>query len=297
MLLDSVPETPWWYMALLSGVVVTTMFFCGASPKTATLLDRKKNDDAPSTEEVHSPTSIEAERWFPSLITVPWSEADQLGGCPWNFLGCDSVEDALARIWCSPLHSSLRKPFQNLLTTVKDLKVVRCGSEDTHYAVVYTLLTGALVFGCAPLDLSVGLDLADEGLRRRRGASRTPSNETPLQCLSPFYRIHDGLGVLISMRHLPLLFTSPADTLQGSCFYVYPSRALRCEGHLVKFARVDSLCTVCADTRKEIARCTYIESSGVFEDDEEPLDFVAATVVNLTAPPTCSAWAHTSTWN
>merc|ERR1719230_1825739 len=125
-------------------------------------------------------------------------------------------------------------------------------SETTSFSIVYRLNSGAELFGGQPLELSVGLDLegiSEPGLRRRHGnqGRAMPGHETMgldngLPCLAPFYRIHDGFGCLLSSKHLPVLLAHPSDTIQGSCFYVYPTRCMEfvrgCQNQfLVKFAR------------------------------------------------------------
>lgn len=109
----------------------------------------------------------------------------------------------------------------------------------------------------------------------------------------PFYRIHDGFGVLLSNRHLPLLMSSPTEGLYGSCFYVYPSRALEPVGlrsPLIRFARVDKTCSASAAAGVEQPTVVYFEHDGAqTEDEEAPIAFVGDTIMNVSgqrvAPP------------
>jgi len=130
------------------------------------------------------------------------------------------------------------------------------------------------------------------GLRQRRGegslqpGSAEEESAVPFPSLLPFYCVHDGFGVLLSIKHLPLLLGSPEDAVHASCFYVYPLRALEPahrRDHLVKFARVDKNCVACLDVRRQGRRVVYLEKSGevVDDDDEHPMAFVGDTVRNL----------------
>jgi hypothetical protein len=243
---------------------------------------------------------LEDEPWFPLVEYKCWQEAEHLQGCPWCFDGCETVEDVIKSIWRSPLHTGLQQALSALLSRVKDVRVARVHNripDEIHFAIVYSLKSGAELFGGQPLDLSIGLDLDssnEPGLRRRRvhnddlWYSEPPAAvelDSGLPCLAPFYRIHDGFGCLLSSNHLPLLLANPSDSVQGSCYYVYPTRwmqPVRGNQHLVKFARVDKLCTACADCRDENPHVVFAETNGdITEDDEPPLDFVADTVCNI----------------
>merc|ERR1739848_271421 len=94
---------------------------------------------------------------------------------------------------------------------------------------------GATIFGGPPLDSAVGLDLTsnNEGLRHRKTARRwfsftsEASGSSLLPALAPFYRIHDGVGVVLSTKDLPALVADPKGSYgAGSCFYIYPRDTL-----------------------------------------------------------------------
>eukprot|EP00929_Paragymnodinium_shiwhaense_P007557 TRINITY_DN111473_c0_g1_i1.p1 TRINITY_DN111473_c0_g1~~TRINITY_DN111473_c0_g1_i1.p1 ORF type:complete len:352 (-),score=74.46 TRINITY_DN111473_c0_g1_i1:48-1103(-) len=244
------------------------------------------------------------EKWVPKLDRKPWAEAHLLPGSPWSFDGCEDLQAALERVWRPPLGPELDKAYNALRARVKDLSVAKVRLplvKEVHYVLVYTLITGAELFGGAPTELSVGVELgpgmetdedAFSGLRQRRGGPKEkavapgPADDLILPSLAPFYRIHDGFGVLISFKHLAVLCTSPQDYCHGSCFYVYPIRSLEPltrQPHLVKFARVDKSCVCCVDATKEhVSKVVYVENQGAMEeDDEDPIAFVADTVCNV----------------
>eukprot|EP00933_Yihiella_yeosuensis_P038740 TRINITY_DN3267_c0_g1_i1.p1 TRINITY_DN3267_c0_g1~~TRINITY_DN3267_c0_g1_i1.p1 ORF type:complete len:223 (-),score=27.66 TRINITY_DN3267_c0_g1_i1:153-821(-) len=182
--------------------------------------------------------------------------------------------------------------------TVKVAKVSLGYDKEVHWCIIYVLKTGAELFGGQPTEHTVGLDLSDDdnsevapgGLRQRRAKEPKPSRkttqpDTPLPCLLPFLRIHDGFGCLMSTKHLPLVLESPHDTIHGSCYYVYPQKGLTSVlgvPNLMKFARVDKQCFVCIDLRQDVPGVVYVERTGdTIEDDEEPLTFIADTVSNI----------------
>lgn len=247
-----------------------------------------------------SPGRIEDELWFPEIEYKDWEEAGQMPGCPWSFDGCESVQDVIKSIWRTPLHTGLQQALSALLSRVKKVRVARVHdrmTDETYFSVIYTLNSGAELFGGQPLDLSIGLELegiSEPGLRRRHGVAIDQYSfndescvdlDSGLPCLAPFYRIHDGFGCLLSSKHLPILLANPGDTIQGSCYYVYPTRwmePVRGSGFLVKFARVDKNCAAAADSREEHPHVVFAEKNGdLTEDDEPPLDFVADTVCNI----------------
>mmetsp|Transcript_68653 Transcript_68653/g.200930 ORF Transcript_68653/g.200930 Transcript_68653/m.200930 type:complete len:351 (-) Transcript_68653:253-1305(-) len=252
----------------------------------------------------------DAEPWRRQLDAKGWQQAGQLEGCPWSFDGCDDVQDAMERIWRRPLARDLHSTFEVLKASVQNIQVARFQASDFDEAVfvaVYALRGGAELFGGAPLEHTVGVELfGEESCEPGRGTSpvRRPSSPTrrrwgecsprssvsepsdlPLPCLSPFYRIHDGFGVLLSIDDLPRLLSNPGDSVDGSCFYVYPVRGFEPVAphrSLVKFARVDRHCVACANCLAEDPRVVYVERTGDhFEDEETPLAFVADTISNV----------------
>jgi len=252
---------------------------------------------------------LENENWVPRLDKKHWSEVHTMPGSPWSFDRCNTLADALERVWRPPLGPELEKAFDALKARVANLHVAKVKLplvKELHYVLVYQLITGAELFGGAPTELSFGVDLGvgpgmeqDEddfsGLRQRKGlhkqAQKTAGapdvpDDLLLPCLAPFYRIHDGFGVLNSFKHLAVLCTSPEDYVSGSCYYVYPIRALervKTQPHLVIFARVDKACVVGADVTKEHVQKVYYIDKGhdMDEDMEEPISFVADTVCNV----------------
>lgn len=249
---------------------------------------------------------IQAEPWVPKLEVREWQQACQLAGCPWSFDACEDLPEVLDTIWRQPLCKELQTALEALKPRVKSLQVAKVSltmPPAVHFVIIYKLITGAEIFGGAPLEHAVGLELGEDpdrdadggvsadGFRRRRGSS-TPSTQTategfdiPLPALLPFYRIHDGIGILLTSKHLPVLLGSPGDTVDGSYFYVYPARGLEPHGNregIVRFARVDRLCSACADCREEVPTVIYIEKSGQqTPDDEQLLPFIADTVSSI----------------
>jgi len=305
-------DVPWWWLGGVVGtmfiVVLSAFMLPGMSwgdqksqvkQDTATAQEAKRK----ATKKVKrggedSPSRIEDEPWYPEVEYKEWQDAGELAGCPWSFDGCDSVQDVIKSIWRTPLHTGLQQALSALLSRVKRVRVVRVHyrmSDETFFSIVYGLNSGAELFGGQPLDLSVGLDLegiSEPGLRRRHGGGGSPlrdeasmSLDNGLPCLAPFYRIHDGFGCLLSTKHLPVLLANPSDTIQGSCYYVYPTRwmePVQTSEFLVKFARVDKNCSATADAREEHPHVVFAERNGeLTEDDEPPLDFVADTVCNI----------------
>eukprot|EP00439_Symbiodinium_sp_Y106_P055026 s1815_g7.t1 len=215
-----------------------------------------EDDDIPLNEEP----------WIPTMEVKDWTEAASFESCPWNFGHCESVEDVLNCIWKTPVPKDLHVGFDAMQKSVKSVSIayVKLGTlKEIHYCILYTLRSGAELFGGAPSEQTVGLELdpgeETAGLRRRRGAEasanswRIVNDENPLPCIAAFFRIHDGFGTLMSRKHLPLLLESPGDTIHGSCFYVYPKRGLQPMGQrptLLRMARVDKTCCVAVDRRK-----------------------------------------------
>lgn len=261
-------------------------------------------------------SSLKEEPWLPVVEVVNWREACNFPGCPWNFDGCESMEHVFERIWCNPIHQGLHDSSLVLMGKCKDVRVARCSYNvktiDVQFLVVYVLKSGAELFAGAPRDFGVGVNLPDEddeswvdigseGLRNRAGgpspATRyaPKSPDLPLPCLAPFYRVHDGMGVLLNHQHIPVLMNSPYDSIKGSCFYVYPANAVKPFGrgnHLVKFARVDNKCIVCANMHDERSGVIYVDGNNALEPDEEdPLEFVADTVSNIAGHNALPAWA------
>lgn len=241
---------------------------------------------------------ISQEPWVPELLIKEWREAGQFFDCPWCFEGCDSVKDVLHCIWGRNIASKgLQQSLNALLAKVKNVRVAKVNyrmTGDVYWAALYTLQSNAEIFGCQPLDHSVGVDLDCDimpGLRRRRGSGSESQGrlseveEIGLPCLAPFYRIHDGFGCLLSHKHLPIILANPNDNMGGSCFYVYPNRCLiplKLKPSLLKFARVDKNCVACASSRDEHPNVVFAEHNGqITDDDESPLDFCADTVCNI----------------
>lgn len=308
-----VADVPWFwiggitatiFIVVLSAVMLPYMTWPDqkkAQASAAVEAAAKRKAASPKKKQDSSPGRIEDELWFPEVEVKKWQDAGQIGGCPWCFDGCDSVQDVIQSIWRTPLHTGLQQALSALMARVKNVRVARVHyrmTDETYHAVIYTLNSGAELFGGQPLEMAVGLDLegiSEPGLRRRRGANgqSSPQNdndddfglENGLPCLAPFYRIHDGFGCLLSSKHLAVILANPSDTIQGSCFYVYPTRCLepiKHADHLVRFARVDKQCAACADSREEHPHVVFAESNGdLTEDDEPPLDFVADTVCNV----------------
>mmetsp|Transcript_123869 Transcript_123869/g.358247 ORF Transcript_123869/g.358247 Transcript_123869/m.358247 type:complete len:334 (+) Transcript_123869:80-1081(+) len=305
------PEVEWWWVV---GVFVAVALSALVPIATAAFGpgrygDKSKSEDKPKAatrdsrgdaDEAVSHRPLEEEPWAPKLEIKDWQSASELPGCPWNFDDCSGLSEALERIWRKPLCADLQSGFDALKPRVRNLQIARVTvtmPRAVHFAVVYTLNTGAELFGGAPAEHAVGLDMGDDasvgsaGLRRRRGSaspekgSSTEAFSTPLPCLLPFYRIHDGFGVLLVLKHLPLLLASPGDSVAGSCFYVYPARGLEpvaARGDLLKFARVDKACLACARAGLEEPCVVYVERGGeTTEDDEHPLCFIADTVSNI----------------
>mmetsp|Transcript_53189 Transcript_53189/g.167152 ORF Transcript_53189/g.167152 Transcript_53189/m.167152 type:complete len:340 (+) Transcript_53189:2-1021(+) len=254
----------------------------------------------PSVVEDESPGSLHEEPWCPRFEVKDWREADDIPGCPWDFEGCETVVDALGRIWCEALPGELEPAFEVLKIKVRGLQVARMAvsfpREEVRHAIIYTLQTGAELFGGDPLPRgrapAAPAAQANAGLWQRRSGpqgGRTSAGQSgPASLpshLAPFFHIHDGFGVLLSTRHLPLLLCSPDDSVDGSCFYVYPVRgleAIKRHPHLFRFARVDRNCVACVHYHEEFAGIVYAESTGeLVEEEEAPLAFIADTVSNI----------------
>eukprot|EP00440_Ansanella_granifera_P021796 gb/GFBE01023663.1/.p1 GENE.gb/GFBE01023663.1/~~gb/GFBE01023663.1/.p1 ORF type:complete len:312 (+),score=62.87 gb/GFBE01023663.1/:1-936(+) len=283
-----------WLIALLVIGILAVIVWAAVFSASKKPAKKQKLED--SVDEV-GPLSEES--WVPTLNVKDWKQAHELPGCPWNFDGCGSLDDVLSCIWKAPVPKELQVGFDALQKRVKNISVAHIilTSREAHFCVVYSLITGAELFGGAPAEHTVGVELIgepeeDSGLRRRRGASSTSSgwakstSDTPLPCLMPFFRIHDGFGAVMSRKHLPLLLESPADTVHGSSFYVYPRRGLEplaLRPSLLKVGRVDKTCCLCVDRRsQDNPGVVYAEKNGTLtEDDETPLEFIADTVSNI----------------
>jgi hypothetical protein len=311
-----VADAPWFWLSGVLGtlliVVLSAVLLPGMASgdktqvkqidtqaKAAADKESAKRKAAKLMKQDSPPGKLEDEPWFPEVQVKEWQDANELSGCPWGFDGCDSVEDVIKSIWRTPLHTGLQQALSALLARVTKVRVSRVHyrmTDETFFSVIYTLKSGAELFGGQPLDLSVGLDLegiSEPGMRRRHGGPGVPLEmddgpeglENGLPCLAPFYRIHNGFGCLLSAKHLPVVLSNPSDTIQGSCYYVYPTRCMesvRSSHFLVKFARVDKQCAACADCRDEHPHVVFAESNGdLTEDDEPPLDFVADTICNI----------------
>jgi len=301
-------DVPMWWLGGIVGtlfiVVMSAVMLPGMqwgekkASQVAPVVQPKKKPTRQASGD--SPTRIQDEPWFPEIEFKEWKDASQFAGCPWCFEGCQTTEDVIRKIWRTPLHTGLQQALSALISRVKTVRIARVHyrvMDETHFAVLYGLKSGAELFGGQPLEMSVGLDLEgvnEPGLRRRHGAPSDdvlrddtfePSLDNGLPCLAPFYRIHNGFGCLLSSKHLPVVLSNPGDNIQGSCYYVYPTRHMeevRGSQYLVKFARVDKLCVAAADFRDEHPHIVFAEANGeLTEDDEPPLDFVADTVCNI----------------
>jgi len=300
-------NVPWWWLGGICGTLLVVMLSAVMMPfmswgdkkqgKTQAKAGAKRKPSSGNRKD-DSPGKLEDEPWFPEVEFRDWQDAVLMQGCPWSFDGCDSVEDLIKCIWRNPLHTGLQQAMTALISRTKNVRVARVHyrmTDETFYSVVYTLKSGAELFGGQPLEMAVGLELdegiSEPGLRRRNVGgddARTQDDDTlgnGLCCLAPFYRIHDGFGCLLSSKHLAVLLANPGDTIQGSCYYVYPTRHMEpVQGaeHLVKFARVDKQCAAAADIREEHPHVVFSEHTGdLTEDDEPPMDFVADTICNI----------------
>mmetsp|Transcript_113098 Transcript_113098/g.351092 ORF Transcript_113098/g.351092 Transcript_113098/m.351092 type:complete len:352 (+) Transcript_113098:50-1105(+) len=257
-----------------------------------------------ANQEANDLPGLTSEPWFPKMELRDWQQAAELAGCPWSFGGCTSLEDVLGRIWLTaPLVEDLKDAFEALQAKVKGVQIARVRVEsppELYFAVVYTLATGAELFGGEPVEppaitepggetndltTSQGTRRRGSGSAQRAAAGGGLDAELPPPSLAPFYRVHDGFGVLLSTQHLPFLLRSPGDALQGSCFYVNPIRGLEpvaSRQSLVRFARVDCNCVACTERWERFSRVVYMEKSGEqVEEEEAPLAFVGDTVSNL----------------
>jgi len=306
--------SPWWlWPAIMLASVVSSMAIAMTLPlffgqkgakreKSCTSEEQRTISSRPKEGRLDGP--LEEEPWCPKLEIKDWSEASGLSGCPWTFDSCQSIEDVLSVIWRRPLGPDLQGAADALCKRVKKVRVARVVAglpQVTHFAIVYTLQTGAELFGGAPVEHAVGLDLGsvdfpeeeeESSTLRHRRAAISPKKSHPVEAVSialpsmmPFFRIHDGFGVLLSTTHLPLLLDSPGDAVNGSCFYVQPARGLKMMDEpsgLIKFARVDHACAACARPGDQVPKVIYCEKAGqTFEDDEPLLPFIADTVNNL----------------
>jgi len=314
----------WWVVFLSVSLIIAALVAIVVPLGIASLMwserraakKREKDGEGANLLDDEPLGPLDQESWIPKLDKKEWNDVSQFEGCPWNFEGCEDVGSVLERIWRPPLNQDLQSAYEALKPRVKNVSVMRivlAHPKERHWMLVYTLLTGAELFGGAPREHAIGLDLGDakpgddcevdeisststtsSGLRHRGAVANAviPNKKDPttmapliLPCLSPFYRIHDGFGVLLSAKHLPVLASNPNDTVHGSCYYVYPARGLTSvarKPHLVKFARVDKNCVACADRRNEVPRVVYVEKGGQDVEDDEPLmSFVADTVSNI----------------
>jgi len=227
-----------------------------------------------------NPANITEEPWCPKLELKEWQEAGAFSDCPWNFEGCEYISDVIRRIWQGELSSELQGAFDAIDNQVRNVNIARvtvsCPQDVVHFAAVYTLNSGAELFGGGPYE---------KAPRSSAEACRKPHADALPAGLAAFHRVHDGFGVLLSVRHLPFLMCSPDDTVQGSCFYVYPARGLEAPAarpDLVRFARVDSSCVACANRREGRPGVFYMDrGQEPVEEDEAPLAFVGDTVSNL----------------
>jgi len=307
----------WWWLAFCTTSVLVVVFtipgMLRRDQKEQKTVSKSQYQQSSSKEvpvsSMHNQTirkrakeevlgDISQEPWIPEILIKEWSEAGQFFDCPWCFEGCDNVQDVINSIWGRTNTSKgLQQSLSALIAKVKNVRVVKVNyrmTGEVFWAALYTLHSNAEIFGCQPLDHSVGVDLDCDvmpGLRRRRGSgseNRGTHNEVEeiaLSCLAPFYRIHDGFGCLLSHKHLAILLANPQDNMGGSCFYVYPNRCctpLNLKPSLLKFARVDKNCVACASSRDEHPNVVFAEGNGqITDDDESPLDFTADTVCNI----------------
>jgi len=203
-----------------------------------------------------------------------WSEAGALAGCPWDFDGCEELGEALERVWRGPLLAELRAAKAALEPRVRALRVACCPTPSgPRFAAVYALAGGQELFGGAPLEHAVTLELG------------APTAGEAAACLAPLHRVHDGFGVLLALEHLPALLAG-AEACGGSCFYLHPRWAvapLNGAPRLLRFARVDRHCCACLDRAAPEPRVVYVDRGGevVEDDDEAPLAFAAETIRNV----------------
>jgi len=236
--------------------------------------------------------------------------------CPWPIQNCSSDQEAMDIVWMevSPTLESVSHELRK--RTVKlEIVSVRLGSA-VDWLLVYNLRDGQRVFGRAPqvdipdaccvdeeTEKPVTID-ASSGLRRRRqhdeaepsgqGYYRPVANiPATLGCL---YRVHDGLGTLVSPETLGSAMVEPTHNFLGTGYYLFPVEALASPSSstpwLVTFARVDKHCMVAADLRSEIPKCVFLDQQPNFfgapshqgidgVEDQTVLEFVADTIENL----------------
>lgn len=286
----------WWVVALL----ITAVLAVAASAFLGLGAGKAQRADGASCRgpDDHDDRPLHEEPWVPKLETRDWAQAAEFPDCPWAFDGCDDVQDALECIWSAPLCSDMQTALSALKAQVKSIQIARVTvpwPREVHYVAVYKLGSGAELFGGRPLSVAgdAGRGSTDPGVcgselrqRRSRSSRSSGAGDMVLPCLLPFYRIHDGFGVLLSTRHLPMVVAGPQDHVEGSCYYVYPSGALerdrRCP-QLTRFARIDKNCSACADHRLQQPTVIYVEDAAdPCRDDELLLPFVADTICNFT---------------
>ncbi|CAE7901635.1 MRL1 [Symbiodinium microadriaticum] len=108
-----------------------------------------EDDDIPLNEEP----------WIPTMEVKDWTEAASFESCPWNFGHCESVEDVLNCIWKTPVPKDLHVGFDAMQKSVKGVSIayVKLGTlKEIHYCILYTLRSGAELFGGAPSEQTAG---------------------------------------------------------------------------------------------------------------------------------------------
>jgi hypothetical protein len=289
----------------LSTAVIVPLYVASTMRKYELKKEKKRRASGVSQATDDLPTTLEKAEWEECSA--------KFHDCPWKFSGCQSVGDAIESIWEAAQDSpELIKAKDVLKKRTSRLWIARIAEARVgriRFMVVYRLETGSELFGGEPLespDFDVSSAPGDtEGVVRRVGSTgskwsdglkqriatamtRNSSSESAIElpCISLFQRVHDGFGVVLNAGHLIELCENPCSSINGSCFYVYPTRGFEFAGrkkYLVKFGRIDKDCVACVDTRvKDQARVVYVERSGVqTEDEETPLAFVVDTVFNI----------------
>jgi len=167
----NVTTMPWWWVVLLFSCTIVAMLLAMIIPFVQWVNMRRhmqKKRDALFPKQSRRPwvrSTASGATKSSRLELRDWSCAGELTGCPWEFEGCDSIEDVLERIWCPLAADELHEALELLKLHVQTIRVARVefGKQNHRcFGVVYGVAGGYNLFGGAPLEHDVSLEFSHE---------------------------------------------------------------------------------------------------------------------------------------
>jgi len=128
---------------------------------------QREHGRTPSRRPWVRSTAPGAKKQSSRLELRDWSCASELEGCPWEFEGCDCIQDVLERIWCPLAAEELHEALELLKLHVQTVRVARVEvrrQDHDCFGIVYGVAGGHDFFGGAPLEHDVSLEFSHEAV-------------------------------------------------------------------------------------------------------------------------------------